>query len=112
MCPSPSAPDQSGVPPPMVAGSRGPDTASSQHAALRALRARVLWGMSLFFVLVMGVVTFEQVIGGETDGFPLVLRLAILAIVIPIGMAILARSIIGPASRMEGMTRQLSSLYS
>jgi len=96
----------------MVNGSAGPDTATSQHAALRALRGRVLWGMSIFFVLVMAVVTLEQVIGGETDGWPLIVRLAIIATVLPIGMAVLARSIIGPARRLGSMHEQLSSLYS
>jgi diguanylate cyclase (GGDEF)-like protein len=96
----------------MVDGSNSPDTATSRHAALRALRDRVLWGMSLLFVLVMALVTFQQVIGGETEGLPLIARLAILATVLPIAMAMLARSIVGPAARLGSMTEQLSSLYS
>lgn len=97
----------------MARGPDRPDAATSQHAALGALRGRVLWGMGLFFALVMAVVTIEVVTGaGDASGGHLILRLGLLTVLLPIAMAILVRSIIVPATAMETVTDQLRTLYS
>src|SRR3989337_2982260 len=97
----------------MARGPDRPDAATSQHAALGALRGRVLWGMGLFFALVMAVVTIEVLTGaGYASGGQLILRLGLLTVLLPIAMAILVRSIIVPATAMETVTDQLRTLYS
>jgi len=98
----------------MASGQDRPDTATSQQAALGTLRRRVLWGLGLFFALVMAVVTIEVAIGGGGDSGvgPLVIRLGLLTVVLPIAMATLARLIIAPATDLETTTDQLRTLYS
>ncbi len=97
----------------MADGPNRADAATSQHAALSALRDRVLLGMGLFFALVMAAVTLEVVVSGtDRSGIPLIVRLGALAVVLPVGMALIARAIIGPAAALETMTEQLRSLYS
>ena len=96
----------------MADGSVRPDAATSQDAALGALRDRVLWGMGSFFVLIMAVVTAELVLGDDAIGLNLAWRLAVLAVVLPAGMALVGRSIIRPAAALETLTSQLRGLYS
>lgn len=89
-----------------------PEGGPRHEAVLGALRSRVMWGMSLFFALVMAIITAELVVDGEADMGVLTLRLGMLAALLPIGMALVARAILTPATELETRTEQLRTLYS
>jgi diguanylate cyclase (GGDEF)-like protein len=97
----------------MANGSDRPDTAIGQDAAPGVLRNRVLWGLGSFFALVMALVTVLVVVAdaGGADG-PLLLRLTLLAVVLPLAMAAVTRSILRPAAAIDAATEQLRGLYS
>ena len=95
---------------PLAGGPERPDPATSQNAALGELRETMVWGMGLFFALVMAVVAIAVSIGGMGDS--LLLRLAILAIVLPLAMATLIRRILGPATALQRVGDQFRTLYS
>ena len=88
-----------------------PDPATSQDAALGQLRESVLWGMSLFFVMAMAIVAISVTVGGRDDG-SLLLRLGLMALTLPLGMAVVTRRILGPASDLQRSSDQLRTLYS
>jgi diguanylate cyclase (GGDEF)-like protein len=92
-------------------GSDRPDPAKGQSAALGELRASVLWGMGLFFALVMAVVAISVTVGGMNDG-SLLLRLGLMALTLPLAMAALVRRILAPAAELQRMSEQLRTLYS
>jgi len=95
----------------LASGSDRPDPAKSQSAALAELRASMLWGMGLFFALVMAVVAISLTVGRMNDG-SLLLRLALVALTLPLAMAALVRRILGPAADLQRMSEQLRTLYS
>ncbi|HSK93765.1 MAG TPA: bifunctional diguanylate cyclase/phosphodiesterase [Candidatus Angelobacter sp.] len=71
----------------------------------------MLRGLALYFVLVMTVVTMLVAVAGEA-GLPLVLRLGVLAAILPPAMTLVARAILNPAALMDSETEQLRTLYS
>jgi diguanylate cyclase (GGDEF)-like protein len=94
-------------------GSDRPDIAISRDAATGTLRTRVIWGLATFFALVMGLVTVLVASSDSPEpGMPLLLRLGLLAAVLPSAMAVVARGILGPAAAMDSHTEQLRGLYS
>jgi diguanylate cyclase (GGDEF)-like protein len=95
----------------LASGSDPPDPAKSQNAALGELRGSLLWGMGLFFALVMAVVAIAVTVGGLNDG-TLPIRLGLMAIALPLAMAALTRRILGPAADLQRMSEQLQTLYS
>jgi diguanylate cyclase (GGDEF)-like protein len=96
-----------------MAGLSGEPDVTAQEAAPGHLRARVLRGLALHFAFVMAMVSvLIATAGGAADGVPLVLRLAILAVVLPIAMVKLAGAILEPASSLDAETRELRSLSS
>ena len=95
----------------LASGSDPPDPAKSQNAALGELRGSLLWGMGLFFALVMAVVAIAVTIGGLNDG-TLPIRLGLIAVTLPVAMAALTRRILGPAADLQRMSEQLRNLYS
>jgi diguanylate cyclase (GGDEF)-like protein len=84
-----------------------------QQAPVSELRARVVRAMALLFVLVMTLMTV-LVWTATTDGEfgELLMRLAILAISIPVAMAALTKQILAPASHLDSVTDQLRTKYS
>jgi diguanylate cyclase (GGDEF)-like protein len=94
-----------------VATGHRPDAVTSEPASGGELRGHVLWGLALFFVLVMAVVTASEAMGAAGPG-SLVLRLALIALGLPLAMAVLARRILGPATELERTAEQLRTLYS
>jgi diguanylate cyclase (GGDEF)-like protein len=91
----------------------GSEGGAGQQVALSDLRGRVTWGMVMLFVLVMSVVTIlVWTAGGDGGQGQLTIRLGLLAIVLPVAMAALARRILAPASLLESMTDQLRTMYS
>jgi diguanylate cyclase (GGDEF)-like protein len=96
-----------------MAGESGAPDVTAQDAAPGHLRTRVLRGLALHFAFVMAMVSvLIATAGGAADGVPLVLRLAILAVILPIAMVKLAGGILEPASSLDAETRELRSLYS
>lgn len=85
--------------------------APRQPAAVGDLRRRVLWGMGLFFALVTALVTVVVSVGA-TDHGDLPLRLGLVALILPLAMAGLARHIVGSATALEGVAIQFRTLYS
>ncbi len=88
-----------------------PDPAKSQNAAIGRLRGTVLWGMGLFFAVVMAVVAISVTVGGVSDG-SLLVRLGLLALTIPLAMAAVTRRILGSAADLDRISEQLRTLYS
>jgi diguanylate cyclase (GGDEF)-like protein len=84
-----------------------------EQETLSNLRSRVTSGMVMLFVLIMTVVTVEVwSAAGDRAAGELGVRLAILAVVIPLAMAALARRILAPAWALDSMTDQLRTKYS
>lgn len=97
----------------MAHASDRPDPAIGRDAVPGRLRRRVLWGLGAFFVIAMALVTVLVVTAGpRMGGSPLILRLFVLAVVLPAAMAAAARSILGPAAAIDSQTEQLRGLYS
>lgn len=95
----------------MVAVGSERSEAASQTAALGELRGRVLWGLVTFFALVMAIVTVA-VWSAPGEDASLIGRLALLAVVLPMGMVGVTRLILGPAVQLEQMAEQFRTLYS
>ena len=97
----------------LASGSDRPDIAIGRDVAPGTLRTRVLWGLGTFFAIAMGLVTVLVASAGSREaGLPLILRLALMAVVLPGVMAAVARSILGSAAQMDTNTEQLRGLYS
>jgi diguanylate cyclase (GGDEF)-like protein len=90
----------------------GTDPAPSPPAAIGDLRRRVLWGMALFFVGVMALVTLLVSTSVAGSGPALTIRLLLLAVALPVAMSVLVRQIVGPATALETLAAQLRELYS
>ena len=95
----------------MATGPERLDAVTSKHASFGELRDRVLWGLALFFALVMAVVTISEVSSAAGPG-ALVLRLALTAVGLPLAMTALAGRILAPAAELEWMAEQLRTRYS
>jgi diguanylate cyclase (GGDEF)-like protein len=95
----------------LATASDRPDPAKSQNAAIGRLRGTVLWGMGLFFAVVMAIVVISVTIGGMNDG-SLLLRLGLLALTLPLAMAAVTRRILGSAADLDRVSEQLRTLYS
>ncbi len=87
-----------------------PDPAKRQEAALGQLRGSVLWGMGLFFAMTMAVVAVAVSIGASDETLPL--RLGLVAVILPVGMAAVTRRILGPTAALQRHSDQLRNLYS
>jgi len=90
-----------------------PSAGQPLQAPFSELRARVVRGMALLFVMVMSLVTL-LVWTATSDGQlgELMERLAILAVAIPLAMAALTKRILAPASHLDSVTDQLRTKYS
>ena len=94
-----ASPESRGTPPDPIVGAQ--------------LRARVVRGLAALFVVIMAAVTVAVVSAGEgTGGVPLIVRLALLAVVIPAAMAVFVARIMRPAAALEGAAEHLRTLYS
>jgi diguanylate cyclase (GGDEF)-like protein len=66
--------------------------------------------MGLFFAMAMAVVAVAVSVGAS-DGL-LLPRLVLVALILPLGMAVVTRRILGPASDLQRLSDQLRTLYS
>lgn len=90
-----------------------PAQRTAQPGTLTELRRRVVWGMAMLFVLVMGVIAVLVLTATGGDGeSQLLLRLVIAAVVLPVAMAALINRILAPAAHLESATDELRTMYS
>src|SRR6188474_252334 len=67
----------------MSSASEPPESPTEPMAGAQ-LHGRLVWGMAMLFVIIMATVTFAIISAGEgTGGAPLVVRLILIAVVIP-----------------------------
>ena len=90
-----------------------PPDAPTQPLPGAQLRRRLVWGLAAMFAMIMAVVTLAVVSAGEgAGGAPLMVRLILLAVVIPVAMAGFVGRVMRPAAALEAMAEQMRTLYS
>ena len=90
-----------------------PPESPTEPMAGAQLHGRLVWGMAMLFVITMAAVTLAIISAGEgTGGAPLLVRLVLLAMVIPAAMAGFVLRVMRPARALESMAEQLRTLYS
>jgi len=84
----------------------------SGRGRLQGIRTRLILGLLLPFVFLMGVATIQAfAVGGTADRLPALLILAVAAIVLPAAMALIARSILRTAGSIDAERSLLVELY-
>ena len=90
-----------------------PPESPTEPMAGAQLHGRLVWGMAMLFVITMAMVTLAIVSAGEgAGGAPLLVRLILVALVIPAAMAVFVGRVMRPAKALESMAEQLRTLYS
>ncbi len=79
---------------------------------IQAIRTRLILGLLLPFVCLMGVATAQSFLGaGRDDRIPAILILLTAAIALPVAMAVIARTILRQASAIDAERSLLVELY-
>jgi diguanylate cyclase (GGDEF)-like protein len=90
-----------------------PPESPTEPMAGAQLHGRLVWGMAMLFVIIMATVTLAVISAGDSvGGAPLLVRLVLIAVVIPAAMAGFVLRVMRPARALEAMAEQLRTLYS
>ena len=90
----------------MSSASEPPESPTEPMAGAQ-LHGRLVWGMAMLFVIIMATVTLAIISAGEgTGGAPLLLRLLLIAVVIPAATPRANQGISGRASVQESFPRR------
>ena len=96
----------------MSSASEPPESPTEPMAGAQ-LHGRLVWGMAMLFVIIMATVTLAIISAGEgTGGAPLIVRLILIAVVLPAAMAGFVLRVMRPTRALEAMAEQLRTLYS